>query len=290
MTLTRPAVTGAQVTECLAGLGVKRGDALIFHCALSSIGRLEGGAEALIEAFLAAVGPEGTLMAPVMPDMFAPIDLLDSPSTLGRVAEALRLWPGALRSMHPTHSVAALGQSADRLVAGHEDCTPCGPGSPYEKLAQLGGWVLLFGVDQDRNTSLHTAEDLADMPYLREVQVEVRTPDGRGRKVRVPKFPQGHREFIGIDPLLRRDGLVRIGQVGNAVVRLMPARELLEWAVRLLRRDPMAFLCRKPRCVSCRWAEARVRAARGEPVEPVDWDARSRRWGCEDVRCEVCYV
>ncbi len=290
MARTWPRVTGSEVTACLAALGVRRGDALIFHSALSSVGRLEGGVEALIDAFAAAVGPEGTLMAPVMPDVFAPIDLLDSPSTVGRVVEAFRKRPGALRSMHPTHSVAALGPRAAELVAGHEDCTPCGLGSPYERLARLGGWVLLFGVDQDRNTSLHTAEDLAGVPYLRTIEVQVLGPQGELRRVQVGRYPQGHREFIGVDPRLRRAGLVRIGRVGSAVVRLMPARQLLDWALALLREEPLAFLCRKPRCISCRWAEAQVQASRGQAAPPVDWDALSRRWGCEDLRCEVCYV
>jgi aminoglycoside 3-N-acetyltransferase len=290
MRLSRPVVTGEQIAECLGGLGVREGDALIFHSALSSVGMLIGGQEALIDSMLAAVGQKGTVMVPVMPDMAVPFDPQHSPSTVGSVSEFFRRRADAKRSLHPTHSVAAIGAAAEVLVEGHENCTPCGVGSPFEKLARMGGWVLLFGVDQDRNTSLHTAEDLADVPYLRQVEVPVVGRDGQVCMVTVPKYPLGHREFIGIDKRLRQAGIVRLGRAGNAVLRLMPARGMLEFSLALLRADPAAFLCRKPRCVSCRWAEARIRDARGGEADATDWAAVSRRWGCRDTRCEVCYV
>jgi aminoglycoside 3-N-acetyltransferase len=290
MRLSRPVVSGGQITECLGALGVREGNALIFHSALSSVGMLTGGQEALIDSILAAVGQEGTVMVPVMPDMAVPFDPQRSPSTVGSVSEFLRRRGNAKRSLHPTHSVAAIGGAAEVLVEGHERCTPCGVGSPFEKLARVGGWVLLFGVDQDRNTSLHTAEDLADVPYLRQVEVPVIGGDGQVRMVTVPKYPLGHREFIGIDKRLRQAGIVRVGRVGNAVLRLMPARDLLEFSLALLRADPAAFLCRKPRCVSCRWAETKIRETQGQASDTTDWAAVSCRWGCRDTRCEVCYV
>lgn len=283
-------VTGERITRSLRDMGVGEGDALIFHSSLSSLGYVVGGEEALIDAVLEAVGPEGTAMVPCLTDITKPFHPSRSPSTVGRVAETFRLRREAVRSRHPTHSVAAIGAAARYLTEGHERCASCDTGSPYEKLCRLEGWVLLIGVDQDRNTTLHTAETLIDVPYLHTIEVAVISDEGQMEMMRVEKYPMGHREFIGLDKRLREEGIVRVGRVGNAVLRLMPARELIEFGMHLLQGDPMAFLCRKPRCISCRWAEARIKEATLGVPDTTDWDLLSRRWGCDDVNCEVCYV
>ena len=49
-----------------------------------------------------------------------------------------------------------------RMLADHVDGpTPHGLGTPYHRLSEIDGKVLLLGVDQDRSTFLHTAEELA---------------------------------------------------------------------------------------------------------------------------------
>lgn len=288
--LTHIVVTQEQITQALRRLGIRAGDAVLFHCSLSSLGSVVGGHDALIDGVLGAVGRDGTAVMPCLPDFSRPFHPQTSPSTVGSVSEVFRLRKEAVRSLHPTHSVAAIGGAALYLTEGHAACTPCGMGSPFDKLCQLDGWVLLMGVDQDRNTSLHMAEDLANAPYLRTLQVPVLDDQGQVQTVVVDKYPCGHREFIGIDKRLREMGVVRCGHIGNAVLRLMPARMLLESALRLLEQDPTVFLCKKPRCVWCRWAEATVKGSVGDDVAVPDWGQLSRRWGCTDVRCECCYI
>jgi aminoglycoside 3-N-acetyltransferase len=262
----------------------------MMHCSLSAVGEMAGGPDALLDGVLAALAPSGTLMMPVMPDPAVPIDLRSSPGTVGRVGEALRLRAGVLRSNHPTHSVVAFGAAAEFLVTGHKDTSPCGPGSPYEKLARSGGWVLLLGVDLDRCTLMHTAEDLSNVPYLQTIRVHVLGGDGRAAPVVVERVPNGHRAFISLSRQLRQAGIVRLGRIGNAVVSLLPARELLDFGVELLAREPAAFLCCRPRCVSCLWARDQLCQSNEASTEPVDWAQRSVDWGCSDPQCEVCYV
>ena len=283
-------VTGSQITAALQELGIQQGDALIFHSALSSLGYLEGGANTLIDSVLSAVGPAGTAMVPCLPDSTQPFDPRRSPAVVGQVSEAFRLRPEAVRSLHPTHSVAAIGAEAQYLAADHDQSEPCGVGSPYVKLAKLEGWVLLIGVDQDRNTTLHAAETLADVPYLLTLEREVIGSKGASHTVTVARCAGGHREFIGLDREMREKGIVRVGRVGSAALRLMPSKELVDFSVARLRRDPAAFLCKKPRCTFCRWAEARISEHFSGKEDTADWQSRSRQWGCPDTHCEVCYV
>ena len=281
-----PVVRKADIAQGLAALGIGAGDTLLLHSALSSLGRVEGGAPAVVEAFLDVLGPAGTLVVPTLSDVDRPFAPESSPSAVGQLTEVVRRWPGAVRSRHPTHSVAVIGAQARYLTEGHELGLPCGPDSPYNKLGALRGWVLMLGVDQDRNTTWHVAETIADVPYLRTMTVQVAQADGSVRQMTLPKSPWGHRAFIGLDRRLREDGLLKIGRVGPAVARLMRAGEMIAWGLKRLREDPTAFLCAKPRCVFCQWARAVVR---GEAAQ-MDWTERSRQDGCGDVHCEVCSV
>ena len=276
----------ADLVEGLAALGLQAGDALLLHSALSSLGRVEGGAPAVVEAFLEVLGPGGTLVVPTLPDVTEPFSPETSPSTVGQLTETVRRWPGAIRSRHPTHAVAAIGAQAQYFTDGHEFTLPCAPDSPFGKLGAVGGWVLLLGVDQDRNTTLHTAETIADMPYLQTMTVQVAEAGSAVKEVHLPKSPWGHRAFIGVDRSMLEVGLVKLGRVGPAVTRLMRADKLIAWGVERLRADPCAFLCNKPGCVFCQWARATLR---GEAAQ-IDWAERSRYWGCGDAHCEVCSV
>ncbi|MHB0877257.1 MAG: AAC(3) family N-acetyltransferase [Anaerolineae bacterium] len=291
-------MTGEAIRDGLRALGIAAGDSLILHCALSSIGHVvrrvpgeqRGGADALIDGVLAAVGPEGTVMMPVLPDIYVPFDVSRSPSTVGQVSEVFWRRPEARRSRHPSHSVAAIGARARELTEGHEHTLPTGPDSPYERLCRLGGWVLLLGVDQDRNTMLHLAETLAGVPYLRTGHLQVVGEDGAITDFVAPQMAYGHREFIGIDKALRERSLVRLERIGDATVRLMRADALVDFTVDLLHRDPAALLCAKPRCIFCHWARAQIEAARTGRPDETDWPAVTREWGCGDPHCECCVV
>jgi len=282
-------VTGSEITRSLQELGIESGDVVLFHSALSSLGYLPGGQETLIDVVLGAVGPSGTTMVPCFPPFGKPFRPSSSPSMVGSVTEAFRLRDGAVRSLHPTHSVAAIGRQARDLTEGHETCRPCGPGSPYDKLRGLGGWILLIGVDQDRNTSLHMAEDFVDTPYLHSFDAILVREDGAHQIVPVERCAGGHREFIGVDKRLREAGIVRVGHVGGATLRLMPAQALFDYCVSLLEEDMTAFLCSKPRCTFCRWAEGQVRESQTGERDPVNWREVAYEWGCGDETCEVCY-
>ena len=54
----------AGIAAGLASMGVVRGDALFLHSSLKSLGYVEGGPRAVIDALLDAIGPEGTLVVP----------------------------------------------------------------------------------------------------------------------------------------------------------------------------------------------------------------------------------
>lgn len=232
-------VSKEEIADGLVRLGVKRGGVVLLHSALSSLGIVEGGADTVIDAFLKILGPKGTLVVPVF-------------GNLGIIPAVLRQRPGAIQSIHPLASVAALGPKAEDICRDHWKAeTAHGPDTPFARIADLGGMVVLLGVDHDRNTTMHVAETLERMSYLTTKTRTFTTPNGKIKKS-FPFFPGPHRNFIGLDLRLRDRGVVRAGKIGNALVRVMNSRALIEATRSILRNDPTAFLCGNPSCEDCR--------------------------------------
>jgi len=243
----------------LNGLGLRPGNHVLVHSSLSSLGQVEGGAQTVVDALLRAVGPSGTLLVPTLtgteadgPERDLVFDLSETPCWTGAVAEAARRRPEAIRSAHPTHSVAAIGAAADRLTADHELCiTPCGTGSPYAKLAaDPDGVILLLGCDHESNTTLHHVEELAGVAYhlqLEPARGVIRFLDRtEARDYWIHNWGTPRR-FNAIEPLLDQRGLQTSGNVGEARARLMSAGPLVALGLDVLRADPSYFVAKAVR-------------------------------------------
>ncbi len=236
----------------LTSLGVRRGSVLLVHASLSALGWVAGGAAAVVDALLAVLGADGTLvvpthtgdlsdpagwqnppvpatwwptirssMAPFRPDAALP-------RKMGAVTLAALLRDGSLRSDHPHVSFAAIGPRALAIVHPHALQDGLGERSPLARLEQLDADVLLLGVGHDANTSLHLAEHRATWP------TRATTPQGapvlEGGKRRWATWQELDYEaddFAAIGEHLEVTGLVRLGPVGMGTGRLMAQRAVV---------------------------------------------------------------
>ena len=259
-------VTQTDIESGLRRLGLNSGDLVFVHSSLSSFGRVERGADAVVDAILNVIGPQGTLAVPTfryMPECFDPAE---TTSVVGRITEVVRLRPNAIRSLHPTHSVAAIGRWAKQLTEGHEDTHPFGEGSPLHKLYLMDGKLLLLGVTHRTTSIIHVAEEVARMPYLdRTREARIRTPNGIVRKmVRRPGCSQG---FAKIDDELESTRQASRLHIGECLAQLIPARAIVDTAVDLLQRDPAALLCDRPDCGICAESRAKIAAIEAARLE-----------------------
>ena len=242
--LTRQDIEGG-----LRDLGLCEGDIVLLHSSLSAFGLVDGGAPAVVQAFLEVLGDRGTLVVPIF-------------GALGVITDVVREDPRAVRSLHPLAAVAAIGADAEEICHNHWKAeTAHGPGTPYTRIAERGGYVCLAGVDQDRNTTLHTAEAMLELPYLTDRTMTFTTPDGEVTRT-IRYFPGPHRDFIGLDHLLREAGVMRIARVGKAVVRLVKSRDLIDVCLEAGRADPAYALCDNARCADCVTQRAAIRRDR----------------------------
>jgi aminoglycoside N3'-acetyltransferase len=115
------------LTQELRRLGIARGMDVLVHSSLSSIGWVEGGADTVIDALLAAVSPAGTILMPALngspqdsPQNPPRMDVRRTPCPkwIGIIPETFRRREGVRRSLHPTHSMREemVGNALCRLI------------------------------------------------------------------------------------------------------------------------------------------------------------------------------
>lgn len=249
-----PAVSRSRIVADLAALGLRPGDRLLVHSSLSSMGFVEGGPDTVIEALLEVLGPTGTLVMPsfqkgsehVLTRQGVVFDVRTSPSEMGAISEAFRRRPGVRRSLSPTHCLAACGPDAVALLHGHETChVSVGRGSPFERLAQGGGRILLLGVTHSSDTTLHYLENSGGAPTVCRECFHPVVIDADGRDIVVPTYPHMpglRRRYERVEALLVGAGAQTNGPVGQATARLVEAGRLEALVREQLRRDPLYLI------------------------------------------------
>jgi aminoglycoside 3-N-acetyltransferase len=232
-------------------VGVREGGILLVHASFKSLGQVPGGVESVIRGLLSAIGPEGTLLLPALSyETVTPknpvFDIKTTPSCVGIIPEFFRLRPGTKRSMHPTHSVSALGPLSEGLLSPHiQDSTPCGPNSPFNHLANFKGQILMLGCGLRPNTCMHAIEEIAQAPYLFNPPIFYTLIDQHGQKTKKAYKPHNFTNIIQrydrVESILG-DPDLRTGEVLNANIHLIEANALKKAALNCLHINPWFFV------------------------------------------------
>ncbi|MEN6357099.1 MAG: AAC(3) family N-acetyltransferase [Armatimonadota bacterium] len=275
-------VTKKHIEMGLNKIGLGSGDVVVVHSSLSSFGRVDGGAEAVVDALLETIGEQGTLVVPTYTYGLDVYDPQRSSSLCGAITEAVRKRPNALRSLHPTHSVAAIGALADVITGGHEKVHAFARGSALFNVLQARGKILLLGVSHKSDSMIHVAEEIANLPYLeRSRQIDVKNAQGKTvqKWVRRPGCSHG---FDAIEEILDEHDAVRETTIGECRAQIMAARSVVDAALEVLKMDPEGLLCERPDCEVCAQARVMVEATAVEKqdrdtIEQAEEEERVRR-------------
>lgn len=233
-----------QLHGALRKLGLKESDTILVHANFDPHSGFTGTPLDLADALAGFVGNTGTLLMVSIPfrgsayDYLAlnkTFDVRKTLSMMGLVTEMFRRRAGTLRSLHPTHPVLASGKDAAWLTADHDRCLhPCGPGSPFEKFAQLGGKILFFDVGFGAITFFHHVEHLLQdqlpFPVYDGRLFEVTVVDAAGEKRTVKTYAYSKtvpRNAEKLEREMTRRGAVRRGRVGNSRMLLVSAADVL---------------------------------------------------------------
>ncbi|UFU00391.1 AAC(3) family N-acetyltransferase [Radiobacillus kanasensis] len=241
----------------LDALGVQKGMTVIVHSSLSSLGWVNGGEVAVIQALQDVITDEGTIVMPAQtPTLSDPAEWGNPPVPedwwdeiketmpayeegytptygMGKIVEAFRSFPSVKRSSHPMYSFLAWGKNRDTILANHSLENGLGEESPLKKLYDMEASVLLIGVGYDSNTSFHLAE------Y--RIQNQQLVPKGS------PMMENGMRVWKNYMDIEFREELfedlgndfenelpVKKGYIGSGLTKLFSVREAVDYAAEWL--------------------------------------------------------
>ncbi len=166
--------TVQRLAEDWRGAGIGDGDTVLVHSSLKRTMRrllkqkLRVDPADVVESFRQATGPTGTVLFPLFNWDFPkgiPFDVRTSPSQMGSLTEAARLYPGAMRTGHPIYSFAVIGAQAE-LFRGMMNFSGYGDDSCFAKLREMGGKIAVLDLpDQNSMTFYHHVEEMHDAPY-----------------------------------------------------------------------------------------------------------------------------
>lgn len=240
----------------LGEAGIPREGTVLMHSSMKSIGQVEGGADTVLDA-LADYMKEGLLVLPTHTWSYINAEnprfsVEESPSCVGILTELFRKRPGVIRSLHPTHSVAALGRDAAAFVEGAERYdTPCHRESPWGKLLDRKAAILLVGVDLRRNTFIHGIEEWMDIPgRLTDGHEPLVTVLPGGEEIPVPSrrhcgLPWSL-HFWKVEGVLERAGVIRRSRLGDALMWVCDTVRMTEILSAMLKDNPHLFSDNEP--------------------------------------------
>jgi aminoglycoside 3-N-acetyltransferase len=240
-------MNNTDLIDGLLALGLRHGDIVMVHSAYTALGIRDP--ELIIQAICHVIGDTGTLLMPGLSYAQQPPTVHNTrttPTCVGFLSEYLRTRPGTQRSLHPTHSVCGIGAcTAELLGPHHDDRTPCGTNSPFNKLFHQAGKILMLGCGLHPNTAMHAVEEYVVPPYLFGPPVTYQITDANGQTYEATYTAHN---FAGVEQrydrvaLILPDQALRRGMVGQAPSYLIDAPILLHEALVHLRRDPYFFV------------------------------------------------
>jgi aminoglycoside 3-N-acetyltransferase len=152
----------------LQTLALPVGRVYVVHSSLLKLGLIEGGLKGIMQCLWEVLGEDATIVMPTFTFAFGRTRVWDYHQTCsetGALTEHFRKLPGAMRSIHPFHSLAAMGPRADQF-AQCESLSSFGPGSPFALLYEMEAINISIGIDLDGGaTFLHHTEEVAQVPY-----------------------------------------------------------------------------------------------------------------------------
>lgn len=260
------ALTGTEIRHGVGELGLA-GRPLCVHSSLGSFGRVDGGADTVLDALLAegctVVVPTFMYESEIRPlagadvgrNGWGPGEIAGLPTRIGKaytpasnviaadmgaIPRALLKRPGRQRGNHPLNPFAAIGPLAHDII---QTQTPEAVYGPLRAIADLDGFVLLMGVGLDALTLIHTAEqDAGRNLFVRWAE----GPDGEPIATRIGGCSNG---FPKLQPTL--NPITARTSVGASRWQALPIQQVLQLASAAIREHPEITRCGNPVCPRC---------------------------------------
>lgn len=242
----------------LREMGLRGNETILIHSSMKAIGSVEGGAETVLDALMEFFS-EGLLLLPThtwktVHEAQPVFDVKREAACVGSLPNLFMRRDGVIRSAHPTHSMAGCGRNAEAYLDGEEYCnTPCTPGGCYDRLRSVEGKILLIGVGHERNTYIHSVEEVLNVPNrlsAKPMKLQIIMADGTKRQVYMRKHynpiqPHISEDFVKLTQAFLDCGAAQNFRFGSAACILCDARKLFEVTRYVLAPDPECLVTGK---------------------------------------------
>ena len=260
-------MTKSSLINDLKSMGLTGSETILIHSSMKAVGNVEGGADTVLDALMEFFA-DGLLLLPThtwktVNESNPVFDVSNSESCVGILTELFRRRPGVVRSLHPTHSIAAFGRNAESYIAGELSCnTPCTPGGCYDRLKDVDGRILLIGVTHARNTYIHSVEEVLNVPNRlsdKPMKLSVIDNSGNSHTVYMRKHynasqPHISEDFVKLAQAYIDCGAARNVMFGDAPSVLCNARGIFNVTRHVLAPAPECFITEDV-ISSERWAD-----------------------------------
>ena len=240
----------------LERLKINKKGTLLVHSSMKSIGEVEGGADTVLDALMEYMS-EGLLVFPTHTWSYINaenprFEVEHSKVCVGILPELFRKREGVVRSLHPTHSVAAIGRGKEEFIEGNEQWdTPCARQSPWGKLLDRKAQIMLLGVDLRRNTFIHGVEEWMDIPgRMTDEREQLYVVTKEGKEILVPSRrhcgDHWSEYFWKVDQIFEEQGVMYKGSFGAATVRICETEPMTKLLNEMLTINPNLFSNNEP--------------------------------------------
>ena len=220
---------------------------------MKAVGEVDGGAETVIRAFQQSLN-DGLLIFPTHTwaswnNVGGIFDPRTEPSCVGFLTEVFRQMTDVIRSLHPTHSLAAWGMGAGESVRGEEFLeTPCSREGCWGRLYDIQAKILFVGASLKTNTFLHSVEEWHSLPdRIADSPTRYRIKAYHGRTIErefyhhSSKYGDPSRHFDKVEALAIECEAIRRGTIGSAPALVCDAVKLGDMVSALLDANPHLF-------------------------------------------------
>jgi aminoglycoside 3-N-acetyltransferase len=150
-------------------LGLRAGDLVYVHSGMDGL-NLNFPFYRILSLVQEVIGPQGTVLFPTYPNRRISsyeylkqgnvFDVRHTPSYTGLLTEFARRQRNAVRSLHPTKSVCAIGPAANEITTTHHlSPYPYDTCSPYYKLIEYGGKIIGLGTSTNYLSFVYVIDD-----------------------------------------------------------------------------------------------------------------------------------
>lgn len=232
----------------IQAMGIRPDDTVMIHISMRAVGEVENGADGVIDAFRDYL-TDGLFLVPTHTwasvNRANPVyDVRSSVPCIGALPTVAAFRRDGIRSLHPTHSMWAVGKGAAEYVANEENCpTPGMPGFAWERLGKVGAKILLIGVGHERNTFIHAVEEIADIPDRLAEPFDITIYDYEGKVHTHPysnhycsRHPHVSEQFPNFEKAFDYHGVQTFGKLGNADVRIVDAAKCRDIVLKIYSR------------------------------------------------------